>query len=167
MHAELLWQFQSQVQLQCQFVLFATEDLAKGLRANDTRRIFYALQSLLGAAANISKALWGQRKAKTRPLAAQRELLRASIDVTEQSPFYTVAVRNRFEHFDEALDDWWKKSPMHSSADLNFGPVMFSRDSMRWTGSETSMQRRASSLSGERNSTCRTLSERRIGFFPS
>ncbi len=52
---------------------------------------------MLNARANISKALWGSGGR----LASERAELRASIDVSDDSPLRYVGMRNKFEHFDE------------------------------------------------------------------
>ena len=114
----LLRMFQRQVHVQCQFMLFAAKEISTALAQKDTTRIFYAIQNLLNAAANISKALWGQGGSLT----AQRQALRDSIGVSETSPLREVTMRNNFEHFDDRLDRWWKESARHNHADLNIGP---------------------------------------------
>ena len=73
----LLQVFQHQVLTQCEFMLLAAEDVQAALQAHDTTRVFYGLQNLLNAAANVSKALWGQRGKR----AAQRQELRASLGI--------------------------------------------------------------------------------------
>ena len=78
----LLRVFQQQVLLQCQFMLMAAQDVNETLKNGDTRRTFYAIQNLLNAAANISKAFWGQGGRLT----VKRQLLRDSIGVSESSP---------------------------------------------------------------------------------
>jgi hypothetical protein len=77
--------------------------------------IFYALQNLLNAAANISKALWGSR-GKYR---GERKELRDSIGVEDASPLFAVTMRNHYEHFDERLDRWWNESKGPQYVDLN------------------------------------------------
>ncbi len=97
-------------------MLRAAEDVNNGVRTTDTDLTFYGLQNLLNAAANISKALWGQ----TGRLSAERQPLRDSIGVEDDSPLRQVAMRNNFEHFDERLDRWWKGSANHNMMDRNF-----------------------------------------------
>src|SRR5450631_2177877 len=91
--------FQSQVALQCSFLLLAAEDLNRGLKQRNISYVFYALQNLLNAGANISKALWGQGG----KLAIERKPLRDSIGVDDTSPLREVTMRNNFEHFDERI----------------------------------------------------------------
>ena len=117
MDQRLIEIFQLQIALQCKFLLRACEDVNRSLANNDIDGVFYGLQNLLGAGANITKALWGQRM----KLEAQRAPLRASLNVTDISPLKNVKVRNYFEHFDEKLDDWWKKSERKNYADKIIG----------------------------------------------
>jgi len=113
----LLRTFQRQVLKQCEFLLFAAEDVNVSLNNHNTTRVFYALQNLLNAAANISKALWGQ----AGRLSAQRQALRDSIGISDASPLRNVTMRNNFEHFDERLDKWWNESQQHNNVDFNIG----------------------------------------------
>lgn len=117
----LLRTFQRQVELQCKFVLTAAQELNKALaERNSAQQVFYALQNLLTASANISKALWGVKG--NRDLTKQRKPLRDSIGIRDDSPLREVNMRNNFEHFDERLDKWWRKSKRHNIADLSVGP---------------------------------------------
>lgn len=53
----LLRVFQRQVALQCKFVLTAAGQINDGLQQRNQEHVFYALQSLLNAGADISKML--------------------------------------------------------------------------------------------------------------
>jgi hypothetical protein len=117
MDRSLLQQFLIQLSLQCQFFLMAANMLNEGMAVKDVFIIFFAIQNLLTAAANISKALWGQTK-NTR-LAQARKPLRDAIGVSDSSPLRVVTMRNNYEHFDERLDEWWQKSKTHFCMDLN------------------------------------------------
>jgi hypothetical protein len=55
----LLRIFQRQVELQCRAVLIASHDFNAAMLTNDLTHAWIAVQNLLTAAANISKALWG------------------------------------------------------------------------------------------------------------
>jgi len=77
-------------------------------------QLWIAIQNLLTAAANLSKALWGQGG----KLAVEREPLRRSLGVLDESPLRDVAMRNHFEHFDERLDRWWATSKSRNYMDL-------------------------------------------------
>jgi hypothetical protein len=122
MEGMLLFTFQQQVHIQCQFIIFADAQVKEGLRLRDVQLTFYALQNLLNAAANISKALWGQGGKYSK----ERQPLRASINITDGSPLKQTAMRNNFEHFDERMEEWWRISKTHHYIDLN----IFPRDSV-------------------------------------
>jgi hypothetical protein len=116
----LLRIFQHQIEFQCRTVLVATKDLERALLTQDVPSVWMAIQTLLTAAANISKALWGQGG----KLAAERTALRNSIGVDDSSPFRDVAMRNHFEHFDERLEVWWNESSAHNYIDMSVGSGM-------------------------------------------
>jgi hypothetical protein len=111
----LLRVFQRQIHLQCQAVLVAAHDLESSMVTRDMPRMWIAVQALLGAAANISKALWGQGG----KLAEPRQTLRESLGVKDDSPLKEVVFRNHFEHYDERLDRWWDESPNHNHLDMS------------------------------------------------
>ncbi len=115
----LLRVFQSQIEFQCRALLNAHDRLVAALSVADTAEVWFSVEILLSAAANVSKALWGQGVATN----AVRKPLRDSLDVTEASPFSERGMRNHFEHYDERLDEWWAKSPSHNFADMNIMPV--------------------------------------------
>jgi hypothetical protein len=116
---QLLRLFQRQVALQCRGVLIATGQLNEALAQKDTPAVWTAVQSLLTSAANISKACWGQRG---KHLEAPRKLLRDSLQIDDNSPLNQVTMRNKFEHFDEKLDEWWKSSTDHHHLDVSVMP---------------------------------------------
>jgi hypothetical protein len=118
MELMLLRTFQGQVFLQCKFLLMAATAVNEGLKNGNVDHVYYALQNLLNAGANISKAIWGQ----AGRLAEQRKLLRDSIGISDDSPLNDVTMRNNFEHFDERLDRWWQESKNHNRADMSIGP---------------------------------------------
>lgn len=113
----LLRMFQVQTKLQCEWVQFAAADIDAAIQQKNASKLFYALQNLLSAAANISKALWGQRN--ETEVAERRKPLRESIGVADGSPLREVRMRNNFEHIDNRLDEWWKNSKAHQHIDLS------------------------------------------------
>ena len=141
METILLRLFQSQVLDQCRHLLYSYEGIEarraeiaqiwegigpmtpekwhdsatqRALVREKQQQIWGLIQALLTATANISKALWGEKGKYEQ----QREPLRQSIGVTNSSPLIPPStVRNSFEHFDERLDDWWRKSPNHNYMD--------------------------------------------------
>jgi hypothetical protein len=121
MDIKLIRVFQQQVLFQCECVLSAAQQADAHLRARHLIAVFAALQNLLTAAANASRALWGQTN--RAEVAAARAPLRASIGIADDSPLRSVRMRNKFEHIDEYLDEWWSNSPGHNYCDMNIGPV--------------------------------------------
>ena len=118
MDIQLLRTFQDQVLTQCHFMLLAASGINEAAAQREVKLIFYSIQNLLNAAANISKALWGQGGCRL----AERKALRDSIGVLDTSPLRKVTMRNNFEHYDERLDKWWKESTRHGHVDFNTGP---------------------------------------------
>ncbi|AEH89403.1 hypothetical protein [Mesorhizobium opportunistum] len=110
--------FQRQVLDQCKFLLTAANEINAGLASHNIDHVLYAVQNLLNAGANISKMLWGQKG----KLANQRERLRQSIGIADDSPLRDVNMRNNFEHMDERIDRWWAESKSHNHADKIIGP---------------------------------------------
>jgi hypothetical protein len=121
----LVYVFQLQVLSQCNFFLIAAQDYdawrarSELTASTDLGPVWFGIQSMVTAAANISKALWGQGG----KLAEQRKVLRDSIGVDESSPLNDLRMRNHFEHFDERLDRWWQESERHNYSDANVGPA--------------------------------------------
>jgi hypothetical protein len=88
------------------------------MTTGDSTHAWIAIQNMLTAAANASKALWGQGGR----LSEQREPLRASIRVNDTSPLREVVMRDHFEHYDERLDRWWENSEAHNYLDMSVMP---------------------------------------------
>ncbi len=114
----LLRVFQQQIQLQCEAVLVGSHEFESAMLTQDLTRAWIAIQNILTAAANISKALWGQ----AGKLAEQRKPLRESLQIDDTSPLRDVVMRNHFEHYDDRLDEWWKKSAQHNHFDMSALP---------------------------------------------
>jgi hypothetical protein len=118
MELPLLRVFQRQIQLQCQAVLVASHEFNSAMTTEDKTRTWMAIQNILTAAANVSKALWGQGGT----LADARKPLRDSLQVDDESPLRNVVMRNHFEHFDERLDRWWETSEHRNHLDMSIVP---------------------------------------------
>jgi len=116
----LLRMFQRQIAFQCQGILIATTQINGLLQQPSANQaeLWIAVQSLLTSAANISKACWGQGGKYEK----ERQPLRRSLKITKKSPLRKVWTRNRFDHYDEALDDWWQKSKNRNHLDMMIGP---------------------------------------------
>lgn len=121
----LLEIFHREVERQSRFGLIASADLDAALECGDMDRIWYSVQSLLGAAGNASKLLWPpqpQTPKHPQPQIPKRgEDLRESLGVPDSSPLEPRAFRNHFEHFDERLEQWATSSQRRNFTDSNVG----------------------------------------------
>jgi hypothetical protein len=127
MDLRLLRLFQEQVRLYCVGVLLAadrTSQAVEGLYdlrtdgAASMDRLWLSIHELLASASNVSKALWGT----SRTPHEERQALRDSLGVRDDSPLKDPFMRHHFEHFDERLMTWWETSSTHSFVDQNVGP---------------------------------------------
>jgi hypothetical protein len=110
--------FQSEVELQCKFILTATHELNAALLTMNGDEIWKQLQVVLVASANLSKMFWGSSGKKQ----AERAALRESLQVGNDSPLRDPDLRNDFEHFDERLEDWFSESEHRNFVGRNIGP---------------------------------------------
>jgi hypothetical protein len=76
-----------------------------------------SIQSILVAAGNVSKILWPNKKYKIRG-----DRLRQLLKVEMDSPLYSRAFRNHFEHYDERVEEWFENSPRGLYIDLAMNP---------------------------------------------
>lgn len=125
----LLSLYQRQVESQCEYAVTAFKELEESLAAFRAPRlpdegpgvslrevevkqaIWRSINSILNAAANLSKLLWPVANRKHAADFPDRgELLRASLSIDENSPLKHRTVRNHFEHVDERLESWWLAS---------------------------------------------------------
>jgi hypothetical protein len=97
----------------------AAADLCRAVTSNDTDRVWYSIQSLLVATANVSKLLWPSKSASS----ARGDTLRTTLQVENDSPLASRAFRNHFEHFDERLEEWDISPQTHMVVDSNIGPL--------------------------------------------
>lgn len=110
--------FQRHVADQSGYALFSVDHINQALQTQNMDLMWYGCQQFLASSANVSKALWGQRGRLT----AQREPLRSSLGVDNDSVLKATTFRNNFEHYDERIDRWWKESEAHHHADKMVGP---------------------------------------------
>ena len=125
---------------QAETLEIAAGQFNEGLHSRDSdnvRRIFAAVQSLLGAAAMMSKLLkpdppgfrWdgsplSPEETRQRKLSIDRgKQLRDALLVKGDHPITQRSVRNAFEHFDDRLDRYLEANPTASVVDLYVGPA--------------------------------------------
>lgn len=122
MNVNLLRIFQYQVLFQSEAALSASHAFIVALEEIDgkdvdtvvTGDVWVAIQNLLSASGNISKALWGSGGRH----AEARRTLRESLKVADDSPLREVVLRNHLEHYDERIDRWWETSKQHHYLDM-------------------------------------------------
>jgi len=124
MEKRILCVFLMEVERQCKFALIAAYDLERAVGTLNADRVWYSVQAFLIAAGNISKLLWGVKRA---PEASKRRAgaLRASLSVEGDSPLSPRTFRDHFEHFDERLDMWAAGCADGGFIDSNIGPAGF------------------------------------------
>ena len=91
----------------------------------DSVEVWSAIQSILAAAANVSKLLWPSPER-----AARGKALRALLGVDEPNPLSDRKFRNHFEHYDERIEDWMSKCHTTVYSDQKIGPVAFDSSSL-------------------------------------
>lgn len=119
--------FQREVEKQCRYGVIAFNEIQLSLNKDDTRGMWFALQNLLIASANLRKLLWGTYSSSDTQTTKerrerQRRLLRESLGVDDSSPLSAKSIfRNHFEHFDERVEEWAQKSERHNMVDDTIG----------------------------------------------
>jgi hypothetical protein len=84
----------------------------------DQIEIWSSIQSILVAAGNVSKILWAQKE----KYAGRGERLRELLKVSEDNILSDRKFRNHFEHYDERIEDWFKKQSSAVYSDLAVDP---------------------------------------------
>jgi len=95
----------------------AMQDRQSELPQLDTR-LWFEIQNLLVALANISKILWPPDKTAERGAA-----LRLTLAVPDTSPLSRRIMRNHFEHFSERLERWAAAADTRNIIDTNTCPA--------------------------------------------
>lgn len=111
--------FISEIVLQSKIAQRAAERLQTTHDNYEKVEIWCSIQSILVAAANVSKILWPKKKHEMRG-----ERLRKILKVGNDNPLSDRKFRNHFEHYDERIEDWFSN---HSSAvytDLSMNPSL-------------------------------------------
>lgn len=111
--AELV--FIAEIVTQSKFAGSAADQLAK---ASEPIEVWGSIQSILVAAANVSKILWPVRKKYMERGRRLRELL--SID--DRNLLSKRTFRNHFEHYDERIEDWFDNNGSGVYSDLRIDP---------------------------------------------
>ena len=116
--------FLGEIDIQSRFAARAAERLAPQQNNVDSLDTWIAVQTILIAAANVSKILWPSRAS-----AARGEMLRDLLDVNDSNPLFDRSIRNHFEHYDERIEKWFQNSKSAVYRDLQIGaPTGFLRE---------------------------------------
>jgi hypothetical protein len=114
--------FIGEIDLQCRFALAARDDLERALQehklGDDPYPVWRAIQSVVLALGNLDRLVFPKKPGSMRDATALRRFL----NVPDSSPLQGLRFRNHFEHYDERLEDWYKKAPHHLSATSIIAP---------------------------------------------
>ncbi len=89
----------------------------------DEIEVWCSIQSILVAAANVSKILWPPKKYDERG-----EKLRKQLNVGDSNPLSDRSIRNHFEHYDERIEDWFENNSSAVYMDSSIDPFESIRD---------------------------------------
>ena len=109
-----------EIAFQCQLAAKAAERLPACDDQFDSLEVWSAIQSILIAAANVSKLLWPSHSRSARGPA-----LRALLEVDDRNPLADRTLRNHFEHYDERIEDWMSTAPSATYVDQSIGSAAF------------------------------------------
>lgn len=84
----------------------------------DHVELWSAIQSILVAAANVSKILWPQRELST----ARGKKLRTLLNIDDSNLLSDRKLRNHFEHYDERIEKWFEKNGSGVYMDMSIDP---------------------------------------------
>lgn len=107
---------------QSKFVEKASDRLAK---SSDSIETWESIQSILVAAANVSKILWPTKKLYI----ARGKQLRELLDLDDNNLLSDRTFRNHFEHYDERIEEWFDRNSSAVYIDSRidpFEPTQFS-----------------------------------------
>lgn len=114
--------FLSELIFQAELVLNANERLLDSINEFDKTTIWSSIQSILISSSNISKILWASKKEYKE----RGEQLRNILNIDSESVLRNRKFRNKFEHYDELLDDFLKDKDSCFYTDLAMNPSLSS-----------------------------------------
>ncbi|MCB9333915.1 MAG: hypothetical protein H6574_22905 [Lewinellaceae bacterium] len=109
----------SEIVLQAKIAQRAAERLQATYQNDDKVEVWCSIQSILIAAANVSRILWPKQKNESRG-----ERLRQMLSVNKDNLLADRTFRNHFEHYDERIDDWFNNQPRAAYTDLSMNPSL-------------------------------------------
>ncbi|MCB0540100.1 MAG: hypothetical protein KDE33_21465 [Bacteroidetes bacterium] len=110
----------SEIVLQSKIAQRAAERLQSTHDNFDKVEVWCSIQSILVAAGNVSKILWPVKKEYN----SRGEKLRQLLNIEADNPLSDRTFRNRFEHYDERIDDWFNNQPRAVYTDLSMNPSL-------------------------------------------
>jgi hypothetical protein len=112
--------FESEVLKQWAFTIRSVAMMNNALQRADLDAFWFAMDTALGALANISKVFFPP---STRSQAKRRgRQMREAYGVQDNSLLKERALRDAFEHFDERIDRWFQHNKDRPFADRNVTP---------------------------------------------
>jgi hypothetical protein len=108
-----------EIVLQSKIAQRAAERLLATHENFDHVETWCSIQSILGAAGNVSKILWPNEKYKIRG-----ERLRQLLKVENDNPLSSRKFRNHFEHYDERIEEHFKYNSQGAYIDLAMNPSL-------------------------------------------
>ena len=115
----LLRQFQLEVERQCQFAMIALQDMEEASANSDGKLFWYSVQGFMVATGKVSRFLWPERPR----LPERGRSLRESLCVADDSPLKDTTFIERFEDYDERLEEWHETSEEHRFFDSYTEPL--------------------------------------------
>ncbi|WP_299221203.1 hypothetical protein [uncultured Aquimarina sp.] len=114
--------FITEIIFQAELVSEATQRLNDSVDEFDKVAVWSAIQSILISSSNISKILWPTRKKYENRGEHLRELLKIDSGCVLKSRKF----RNKFEHYDNLLDDFFEDNNICSYNDFVMNPSLHS-----------------------------------------
>jgi hypothetical protein len=111
--------FTSEIIFQAKLVLLAVEQLENSIEGSNKIKIWSSIQSILISSGNISKILWPKKKYYERG-----KQLRALLNIDENCILQNRTFRNKFEHYDDLIDEFFEEKNTSSYVDLAMNPSM-------------------------------------------
>ncbi|WP_298541904.1 hypothetical protein [uncultured Aquimarina sp.] len=111
--------FISEIFFHADIVSHAYERLKKSAVASDYIGVWSAIQSILISTSNISKILWPQSK-----YAERGKELRKLLKVDSNCVLKSRKFRNKFEHYDELISDFFEDKNIDSYTDFAMNPSL-------------------------------------------
>lgn len=114
------WILIDEIVLQAKIAQRAFERLKVAYDNSDKIEVWSSIQSILGSTANVSKILWPIRQQYKE----RGTRLRQMLQVEENNILSERKFRNYFEHYDEQVDEWFKKQSGGVYIDLSMNPSL-------------------------------------------